>query len=75
MMSFSAFDVYNAILAIVLFQITRGRGQLTRHFHARAFEATSSLRTLTHLEQLAETVASGFSVSCKTLAVLGLMHA
>ena len=30
-MSFSAFDVYNAILAIFLFQITRGHGQLKRH--------------------------------------------
>ena len=39
-MSFSAFDVYNAILAIVSFQIARGRGQQKCHFNARVFRAT-----------------------------------
>jgi hypothetical protein len=68
-MSFSALDIYNAILAITSFQIARGRGQLKRQFNARAYKATSSQRTQTRLEQLAETFASGLRVSCKTFAV------
>jgi hypothetical protein len=64
-MSFSAFDLYNAILAIASFQIARGRGQLKRHFNAHAFGATSLQRTQTRLEQLAETFAFGFGVSFK----------
>ena len=68
-MNFSAFNAYNAILAIVSFQITRGRDQLKHLYNARAFRATSSMKTLTRLEQLVETFAFRFSVSCKTLAV------
>ena len=52
-MNFSTFNIYNTILAIVSFQISRGRGQLKRYFNARAFR-TSSMRILTRLEQLAE---------------------
>ena len=33
-MSLLAFDAYNVILAIVLFQITSGHGQQKRHFDA-----------------------------------------
>ena len=72
-MSFSAFDVYNVILAIVSLQIARERGQIKHHFNARAFRAMSSMKTLTRLEQLAETFASGFGVSCKNIHIS--MHA
>ena len=60
----SQFDDYSAIL----FQIASGLGQ-SKHFNVHVFQATSSRRTLTCLEQLVETFASGFSVSCETFAV------
>ena len=74
-MSFSAFDTYSAILAIISFQIAIGHGQW-KYFDARVFRATSSRRTLTNQQQLAETFASRFGVSCKIFSfmyTLGLL--